>query len=129
MPTPSERSISWSIGSNASSFSTSSSSWRGGATSGGGGGGGGGFGTAIVSVVLPLVSGSGVRERSGCHVDRDPAEVPGVQLDPRRDVAGRHVGPAVVPPVGRNPVADDDPGRQRRDPRHDGAAAAAYCSS
>ena len=32
---------------------------------GGGGGGGGGLGTAICSVVLPWVSGSGVRERSG----------------------------------------------------------------
>ena len=87
---------------------------------GGGGGGGGGLGMAICSVVPPCGSGSGVRERSGRHVDGDPAELAGVELDPRRDVAGRDLGPAVAPRAAGIAVADDDAHRQLGDLGHHG---------
>ena len=60
----------------------------------------------------PLRLGVGCARPVGRHVDGDPAELAGVELDPRGDVARRDLGPAVLPRRRRDAVADDDAHRQ-----------------
>ena len=109
-----------STGSTSSSLSMASSSWRGGSICGGGGGGGGGLGMAICSVVLPWVSGSGVRERSGVtstgiHPSSPASSSTHAAMSPAVTSARplRHDASGIA-------VADDDPDRELGDLGHHG---------